>query len=163
MAATALKNSGFTLVEMIISLALLVFLMLIGQPLVNDNLDRRALERLTQQLQTSLQLARSEALQQPNRVIICHLSTATEGCFDTQAHRQTHWLAGLMIFQDSNSDRQWQLAERRYRIWRFRSVRCQLFWSRGDYLAFQNSGFTRSRSSGALHPQLWSLPAPISD
>jgi len=140
MAAASLKHRGFTLVELIFSLALFVFLILMGQPLVSDYIDRRALENFTQQLQTSLQLARSEALQQPSRVIVCHLSVDAVGCFDTQANRQTHWLAGLLIFQDSSSDRQWQPAERRYRVWQFSSQRCQLLWSRGDYLTFQNSG-----------------------
>ncbi|MFP5344533.1 MAG: GspH/FimT family pseudopilin, partial [Gammaproteobacteria bacterium] len=66
----ARKFKGFTLVELMVSVAVLAILLAIGIPAFQSTLDKRRLTGAAEQLYADLQFARSEAIRQNKRVTV---------------------------------------------------------------------------------------------
>ena len=78
-------NSGFTLVEMVITLTVIAILAGIAVPSFTETLDRRRVSGAAEQLQSDLQYARSEALRRNANVVVslkpAKDSTSTTWCY----------------------------------------------------------------------------------
>jgi prepilin-type N-terminal cleavage/methylation domain-containing protein len=72
----ARKFKGFTLVEMIVTVAVLAILLTAGIPAFQSTLDKRRLTGAVEQLYSDLQFARSEAIRQNKRVTVYFTSTS---------------------------------------------------------------------------------------
>lgn len=97
-AGRATRNQGFSLLEVLGTLALLSLLASLGLPafshLIRDS--RHASE--AQQLLGLLQLARAEAQQRNRSVVLCKAGDSS-GCRD-----EGDWQQGLLIFVDEDGD-----------------------------------------------------------
>lgn len=65
------QRAGFTLVELMVTVAVLAILAMIATPAMQDLIDANRLAGASSDLQASLQLARSEAVRRNSRVTIC--------------------------------------------------------------------------------------------
>ena len=93
------NNHGFTLIELIVTLAVFAILVTVAAPSFNSFVDssRRASE--VNQLSGALAYARSEAIHYDNTVTICAQTSGAESCSGTN-----DWSNGWLVFTDLNSD-----------------------------------------------------------
>lgn len=94
------NNHGFTLIELIVTLAVVSIVLVTGIPALNQ---MTASNRLVAQLNSiagSLAVARSEAIKTANTVTVC-ISTDGASCAGSAA---TNWEQGWIIFTDTNRD-----------------------------------------------------------
>ena len=92
----ARPTSGFTLVELIIAIAILAILLAIGLPSFQGSLRNSRVISTTNELIASISLARSEALRNPGGAVLC---TTTNG-----VTCGGDWNNGWMIWIDVNGD-----------------------------------------------------------
>ena len=92
------KNSGFTLVELMITLAIVGILLLVGVPSLKTFMQSNQLIASTNELLSALHVARSEAIKLNTRVSICDSSNGTS-CGLTG-----DWSNGWIVFVDAGGN-----------------------------------------------------------
>ena len=98
--------SGFSLVETLVVLALVAVLLGLAAPGVATWRARHGLQAVAEDLWNGLVLARSQALVQQQRVVLCPLSASGE------CDAQGSWSSGWQVFVDGNHNRQRDSGER---------------------------------------------------
>lgn len=91
------NNHGFTLIELIVTLAVASILLLTGIPSLNEMTDRNRLVSQINSIAGSLALARSEAIKTGGIVTICASS-------DKATCNVTTWQSGWIAFTDIDKD-----------------------------------------------------------
>ncbi|RZK98756.1 MAG: prepilin-type N-terminal cleavage/methylation domain-containing protein [Rubrivivax sp.] len=95
------RAKGFTLVELMVTGAILVILLAIGVPQLRNFLDKQRVAADLESLVSSFQLARSEALKRSGTVSICAKTAAdTPACVNGTT---TDWSNGWLVFIDYGS------------------------------------------------------------
>jgi prepilin-type N-terminal cleavage/methylation domain-containing protein len=74
------KQRGFTLIELMVALVVLGILLGIGIPSFNSVIESTNLRSVTHSLNTATQLARSEALDRRDDVVVCRANGALSAC-----------------------------------------------------------------------------------
>ncbi|MBK1719529.1 GspH/FimT family pseudopilin [Thiocystis violacea] len=99
---TLRRTPGFTLVELVMTIAMAAILLSVAVPSFQEAMRTNRIAALTNELSTSLQLARSEAVSRGRRVTVCKSDDilATSPACDSSADWQDGWL----VFLDSNGD-----------------------------------------------------------
>jgi type IV fimbrial biogenesis protein FimT len=92
------KYSGFTLIELMITLAVVGILLMVGVPSLKTFLQSNQLVAASNELISALHVARSEALKLNSRVSICESSDG-KSCSNTGS-----WKNGWIVFVDANGD-----------------------------------------------------------
>lgn len=95
-----IRDRGFTLVELMVTVAILVILLAIGAPNLRDFVLKQQISADANTLASAFRLARSEALKRSGMVTICPSldpSAATPTCV---ANATTDWSNGWLIFAD---------------------------------------------------------------
>jgi type IV fimbrial biogenesis protein FimT len=92
------KNTGFTLIELIITMLIVGILLTVGIPSLQDFLRGNQLVASTNELLSALHVARSEAIKLNTRVSVCDSTNGTS-CAGTG-----EWEKGWIVFADSNGD-----------------------------------------------------------
>lgn len=90
------KNSGFTLLELLITLAIVAILLIVGVPSLRSMMQGNQLVSSTNELLSALHVARSEAIKSNGRVTICESSNGTD-CATTG-----DWKNGWIVFIDAD-------------------------------------------------------------
>ncbi len=90
------KNSGFTLLELLITLAIVAILLTVGVPSLRSMMQGNQLVSSTNELLSALHVARSEAIKSNGRVTICESSNGTS-CAATG-----DWKDGWIVFIDAD-------------------------------------------------------------
>ena len=90
-------QQGFTLVELVVTIALLTILTTLAIPSFSEMLRQWRRDSATRELTTSLQLARSEAIKTSRQIVIC---PSTNG---TACAAGTEWSTGWMVFVDDGA------------------------------------------------------------
>jgi len=92
------KYSGFTLIELMITLFIVGVLLAVGVPSLKTFMQGNQLIASTNELLSALHVARSEAIKLNSRVTICESSNGTS-CSTTGS-----WKDGWIVFVDANGD-----------------------------------------------------------
>ena len=90
-------QKGFTLVELLIAMALAAVLLGIGVPAFTDFIRTNRMIGVTNELVTALQFARSEAVKRNNNVTVC---VSGDGASCTGGNWETGWI----VFDDPNGN-----------------------------------------------------------
>jgi len=93
------KEAGFTLIELIITLAVAIILMSVAVPSFNTAIKNNRLATQTNQLVSALNTARSEAVSRSAQVTMCRTSNGTS-CNTSSGGWETGWL----VFADTDED-----------------------------------------------------------
>lgn len=91
-------SSGLTLIEFIVSLAVLLALLQFAVPALSAMADSVRLDLANQAMVSSLQLARNQAVIRGRRVVLCK-SADGQRC-----NPASGWEQGWIVFQDSNNN-----------------------------------------------------------
>ena len=98
------KENGFTIIELMITLAVAAVVMGVAAPSLGGFVKNSALRNQVYDMLSSITTARSEALKNGSRVVMCRSANplaATPSCGGTTDNWSTGWL--LFISQDSNT------------------------------------------------------------
>ena len=93
------KNSGFTLIELMITLFIVGILLAVGVPSMRTFLQNNQLIATTNELVSAIHIARSEAFKLNKKVTIC-VSADGKSCVSSEK-----WAQGWIVFVDANDDR----------------------------------------------------------
>lgn len=102
-------SRGMTLIELLMTLGILGLLAGLAAPNFGQLMDRWHVQHTIDALQSTLYLARTEAIRRGGRIGIQKTAHLTEGC--ALAKTNEEWGCGWFVFEDLNSDGKWQKAE----------------------------------------------------
>ena len=88
------RQRGFTLVELVVTIALVAILTTLAIPSFTEVLRQWRRDNATRGLSTSLQLARTAAIKTSRQVVVC---PSTD---ETSCAASTEWNTGWIVFQD---------------------------------------------------------------
>lgn len=92
------RLQGFTLVELLMTLAVMAVLVTFAVPSFHSLTDSSKLTAASNALLSSMRLARSEAIRRGSRVVLCKTSDGL-ACAERGG-----WEQGWMVFHDANND-----------------------------------------------------------
>jgi type IV fimbrial biogenesis protein FimT len=98
MRGAAMEQSGFSLLELMVAVAVSALLLTIGIPSFTAFTSSTRLVNVTNELVSSLHLARSEAIKRNSRVVLCASATGTS-CLAAG-----DWHQGWLVFHDANNN-----------------------------------------------------------
>jgi type IV fimbrial biogenesis protein FimT len=105
-------QTGFTLVELMITLAVGIIILTIGIPAFNNVMTSNQTSAYTNDLVSALRLARSEAIKRGEGVTVCASNAAYTAC------NSTNWQNGWLVFTDPDNDRTYTAGtDELIRIW----------------------------------------------
>lgn len=138
---------GFTLIELMATIAISVILITIGIPGFSTLIGNQVLSAEAREFSMSLALARSQAITRKERIVLCK-STNQRFCSTSDT---VHWEDGWILFVDEEPYGQRQTGERilRHRAGLDGSVTLRASAEYTNYIAFDG----RSLGSGAPEPQ----------
>jgi type IV fimbrial biogenesis protein FimT len=91
------RTQGFTILELLVTMAILGILAAVAVPSLTDTMGRMSVNGATRTLATSLSLARSEAVKRGQDVSICPTTDGADCATGS-------WAGGWIIFVDVNND-----------------------------------------------------------
>jgi len=136
------KNSGFTLIELMVTVAILGIVMAFGIPSMESYIKN---DRLTTQINTLvgyLSYARSEAVLRSQQVILC-ASNDTTSCSGA-------WADGWILFIDADNDSAFSAGEEILRAKQALSGNNTLTSSFGTSFIYDNRGFSANGANGSF-------------
>ncbi|MEH6576691.1 MAG: GspH/FimT family pseudopilin [Amphritea sp.] len=136
------RGNGFTLVELLITLAIFMILITVAIPSFSALIERSSVSSTINLLRDSHAYARLEAVKRQQRVRICSSDPTTGGCTGSSSGSgvKTIWNDGLLIFIDGNGDRLFsENTDEALRLVEFPDS-VQVQWNRGESLVLNSSG-----------------------
>ncbi len=91
------RQTGFTLVELLVTMAVLIITLAVGVPFYNNIVNHNRVIALTNLFSSSVNLAKSEAVGRGNDVYIC-----AAGACDDDGDTGADWNNGWFVFEDSD-------------------------------------------------------------
>ena len=138
------KNTGFTLIELIVTVAIAAIVMAIGIPSFRETINQNRLTTYNNQLITALNLTRSEAIKRGSRVTLCSSSGAD--CEDGGYEK------GWIVFTDPNNNAEFDTGETIIRIYEKLPEGMTLTGNTNvaTYISYDGSGVSRLKESEAF-------------
>ncbi len=92
---------GFTAIELMVTVAIMAVLMALAAPSFTPLIEGWRVRQATEQLQSTLYYARSEAIKRGGQVVVQKLPNGTNSC--TTASTTAAWGCGWVVCHDSNN------------------------------------------------------------
>ncbi len=96
------KQSGFTLIELMVTVAIAGILLAVGMPSMREYILNGRITAVTNEMVGALMVARSEAIRQNTTACVCPINNATAAVPVCVANG--NWETGWMAFSDFNND-----------------------------------------------------------
>lgn len=100
------SSSGMTLVELLISLAIMSILLGFGLPSFRAIYERWQVTQAARAMESSFRLARSESIKRGGHVGIRKIDNEINGCQNATTSRE--WGCGWLVYADQNSSGSWE-------------------------------------------------------
>lgn len=143
-----MKQAGFTLIELMVVLAVLSILMFVAIPGFTTFVAEGRLDTAKDKLVSSVSLARSEAIKRGERVVVCRSNNAGTGCAGTStSNGNADWSAGWLIFVDEDQNNAVGAGEL-IRVQTDINDTTTIQYSRGDLIIFNGLGMLVTGSTG---------------
>ena len=146
------KNRGFTLIQLMASIAVICITLSVGIPSVSAIIETNRLAKAFNTLSRHMALARSEAVKRQQEVVVC---VSKDGKFCT---RQGGWEQGWLVFADEDGDE--LRSEEEQILWVQQSlgnsmkIKFSPFPSDATHhVYYWSSGFTKMNGTFTLCPQ----------
>ena len=97
---------GFTAIELLVTIAILGVLAAIAAPSFKPLIERWKVRQVTEELQSTFYVARSEAIKRGIQVVVCRSANAETSNTPTCAASGTGWESGWIVFADRNTNEQ---------------------------------------------------------
>ncbi|MGD8483350.1 MAG: GspH/FimT family pseudopilin [Thioalkalispiraceae bacterium] len=108
------KTTGFTLIELMVALAVFAIMAAIAVPNLQGLLQRNGISNQTNMLVANLNLARSEAVKRNARIALCWANADQDACLTSTD--PTPWEDGWLVFIDSDEDEELDAGETILRV-----------------------------------------------
>lgn len=150
------KQSGFTLIEMLVVLAIIVIITTSAIPGFQSFIQNNRMSTTTHQFVTSLNLARSEAVKLGKRVTVCK-SNNSSTCVSSNG-----WEQGWIVFIDENGDGQRQTSGTPEELLRVQNALPGGITINGqddveNLISYVDSGFAQLIAGGTLRKEFSTL------
>jgi len=96
------RKSGFTIIELMVAIALLGVLLGLGFPSFQSMIQDNRAATVTNQLVTALHTARSEAVKRRANITLCRRNTAGDSCASG-----TDWSVGWLLYDGTEAVKVW--------------------------------------------------------
>ncbi|OMH28399.1 GspH/FimT family protein [Motiliproteus sp. MSK22-1] len=138
----AFKQSGLTLVELVVTLVLAIILSTLGVQSFEHLFGQSLADSSIYSLRTALALARSEAVSRNASVVLCRQGDLHQNCAGSSARGRPDWSRGWLLFVDVDRDKILDTSKGDQILREFPALNTSvvLRWNRGDYVAYQESG-----------------------
>ena len=144
----SVKEKGFTLIELMITLAVLAILLLVAVPNFGSFVAQSRLDSVKNKLVSSVALARSEAIKRGVAVAICRKNAdPAQTCNGTAVTGSKDWSNGWMVFLDED-DNQTPTAAEIIKVYGEIDDSSTIQFSLGDVIIFDNLGLLDTASTG---------------
>jgi len=104
-------QSGFTLIELMVTLAVGIIILAVGVPAFMNMMSSNQAAGYANDLVGAIRLARSEAVKRAASVTICASNADQTGCSGND------WNNGWIVFSDDNGDGAYDAGEEIFRVW----------------------------------------------
>lgn len=104
-------QSGFTLIELMVTLAVIVVILAFGLPAMMSMMSSNQAAGYANDLVGSIRLARSEAVKRGEEVTICASNASQTACSGNA------WSNGWIVFSDEDGDSVYDAGETIHRVW----------------------------------------------
>jgi len=135
-------HGGFTLIELVILMMAIALMATIAIPSFDSSVSRNSIDAAQSELQSALNLARSEAVKRGKTVTLC-ASSDQQAC-------SSAWSSGWLLFIDNNSNNAVNSGEEILRVGRAVNGRNSLAMSgsvSNNAIQFKSSGFSNQNST----------------
>lgn len=143
-------HRGFTLVELMVAVALLAVLLAMGVPSFKETIERNQLASQANEFISSLSIARSEAVKRGKVVTVCK-SVDGSGCSAASAGYEVGWI----VFVDENGDGVRngdtdELLQRSYELKDGYTLRGSAANALSDFVSYRSSGRSNAVGTGSF-------------
>lgn len=101
--------SGFTSIELMVTVAVLAILAALAAPSFSSLTEKWRIIQTVEAMKSSLMLARSEAIKRGGNVYLEKLPKTTPGCITDGTNQD--WDCGWVVFVDTNGNKRWNAGE----------------------------------------------------
>ncbi|MBN0989053.1 GspH/FimT family pseudopilin [Amphritea pacifica] len=140
------KQRGFTLIELIVTIAVAAILIAVGIPSFSDFIKRGQITEQRDTLYASLMLARSEAVNRGSSVSVC--ATSNQASCNIAGAGTVSWATGWLVFTDPDEDGVVDSDETVMKVMSAIGGGNSVKWDDGRLITYDNEG--RSSSAGTF-------------